>query len=576
MANSVPVVVASDQSVIRGGGSLQSGSYPDPSSINQDVTTDLFIDGYNNLQIRGTVLTDETSFRDDFSGSSITRTLTGTCAFTNGGVDVVGTGTSFTTELVVGDYIRLSAHANTALAQVDEIVDDNNLVLTEPYIGATASGAAITSYWLISLGTGSSISVSSSIVSVTNGTGNGVKSYIARAADYLPFVLTFTARVSQRIANQEVIVGFQDDPTGPEAQAVFVWTGTNQSTITCRSAFSSDSIEETSDIVLPGTLVTSSYLKYQLEVTPTAVVFIINDTIVAEHKTHVPGPYQVLQITSGVENTSVVGSTTTLNIDSLFFQNTDQVQIGNIFKGEPQAVQGVSGGVPITVQFGNPGGGTALPKMVNLNFVKTEGALVANVFKRVLTYTVPSGYNGFLIKFTSFQGEAAASRLVAETNLGTQTIATNTFTAGTSYASPQWAAIIQAEVTTAIQSGSGNVTLTVTYTNESGTSGRTGSISIPRASVVGSRWDLTLQAGDLGVQLIQTISNSPSVTGVVKILGLIQLGVHQDQSTTTQTETIFAPGAITFPTGTVIGVEYAGGTVAKSRNLDLLIQLVDS
>jgi hypothetical protein len=51
--------------------------------------------------------------------------------------------------------------------------------------------------------------------------------------------------------------------------------------------------------------------------------------------------------------------------------------------------------------------------------------------------------------------------------------------------------------------------------------------------------------------------------------------VHQDQSAQpTFAETIYAPGAVSFPTGTVIGIEYAGGTVAKQRTFDLLLQLV--
>ena len=229
---------------------------------------------------------------------------------------------------------------------------------------------------------------------------------------------------------------------------------------------------------------------------------------------------------------------------------------------------------PIPIQFGQPGGLTALPKIIDITFNKSEGALVANAYKRVATYTVPIGYIGYLIKFVSFQNEVASSRVVAETNLGTHNNNTNIFTAGTPYVDPQWASVIQAEVTTAFAAGSGNVVLTVGYTNENGTAGRTGTITIPKGSVIGSRWDLVLQAGDLGLRSIQTVSGTPTQVGVVKILGLVQLGLHQDQSTTAQTETLYAPGAITFPAGTVIGIEYAGGTVSKQRILNALIQLL--
>jgi len=240
---------------------------------------------------------------------------------------------------------------------------------------------------------------------------------------------------------------------------------------------------------------------------------------------------------------------------------------------DPALVVASSPNTITIVQFGI-GGGLALPKIVNVNYNKSDGAIVANVYKRVATYTVPASFNGYLIKYVSFQNETATSRVVAETSFGSHNNNTNVFTAGGSYTSPQWVATVQASVTTAFAVGSGNVVLTVTYTNEVGTASRVGTITIPKGSALGSRWDLVLQGTDLGVRSVQSVSGTPTQVGVVSILGLLQLALHEDQSTTAQTETLYAPGAITFPTGTVIGLEYAGGTVSKSRLLDILIQLV--
>jgi len=237
------------------------------------------------------------------------------------------------------------------------------------------------------------------------------------------------------------------------------------------------------------------------------------------------------------------------------------------------AVSNLTGSV-LTVQFGVPGGGLALPKMINLSFNKSDGALVANTFKRVITYSIPSGFNGYVIRFTSFQNEAAQSRLVTETNMCQLNINTNVFTAGTPYTSPQFTSVAQAEVTTALAAGAGNVVITVTYTNELDVVGRTGTITIPKGSAIGTRWDLVFQTGDLGARSIQNLSAAPTQVGIVKVLGLLQLASHQNLSTTTQNETSFAPGAITFPSGTILGVEYSGGTVSKTRLFDALIQLV--
>lgn len=227
----------------------------------------------------------------------------------------------------------------------------------------------------------------------------------------------------------------------------------------------------------------------------------------------------------------------------------------------------------VSVVFGPPGGGSVLPGLINLYFSKSDGAIVANAFKRVLTYTVPAGRAGYLIRNTTSQAEVALSRVVAETNMGSIAISTNVFTDGAAYISPQWAAIVQAEVMTAVAGGPGNVTLTVTYVNEVGTAGRTGTILIPRGSAVGSRWDMTLQGTDIGVQDITAVSAAPLVAGVAKLLGFIQLSIHHDQNTGSL-ETIYAPGAISFPAGTIIVVEYAGGTVSKQRTLSVLVQLV--
>lgn len=55
----------------------------------------------------------------------LNQQITGTASVTNGDVNLVGTGTAFTTELNVGDAIRIGTFSST----VASITDDNNLVL---------------------------------------------------------------------------------------------------------------------------------------------------------------------------------------------------------------------------------------------------------------------------------------------------------------------------------------------------------------------------------------------------------------------------------------------------------------
>jgi hypothetical protein len=230
---------------------------------------------------------------------------------------------------------------------------------------------------------------------------------------------------------------------------------------------------------------------------------------------------------------------------------------------------------PIPVTFAS--GGASVPMMLSLYYSASVGAIVAGQFKRALTYYVPSGYTGYVIRYSSFQAEAATSRVVTERNLGSLNIITNVFTAaaaGQSYVAPRWSGLVEAEVTQAIGAAS-NIVVTLGYTNDLGVSGRTATIDIPKSSIVGSRWDPVLQAGDLGIQSIQSASTAPtSTSGAVKFLGFTQLGYHEDAGTEAY-ETLFAPGAITFSEGTVIGIEHQGGTVSKNRRFDVLIQLTE-
>jgi hypothetical protein len=530
---------------------VTTGYAPDPASV---VTTarDVRADPSGQLSVRGNSFTDEGSFRDDFGGTSLFTSLTGAVTFTNGSMTVVGDGSAFTTELTTDHHVRLAAHSNAALARIKSVDSDNQLTLVSSYSGATATGVAVSSNWLVDIAASpANLTVTGSIVSLSNSTVSGAVVSLSRKSDYLPCQMTASVTVSQRIPNQNVVIGYEDNPQAPKCFAVFLLDGSSATTVKCRSGFDVDSIQET--VV---TLVSRT-------------VFTINGTKVATHQTHVPAPYADLFQVIYIQNTNTTSSITTVSVDSVLFYNYDSLDIA-----PPMQIEGYPGGQPITIQFGSAGGGLALPKLINLYFNKTEGAIIANVYKRIATYTVPPSYNGYLIKYVSYQNETASSRVVAETALGYHDSNTNVFTAGAAYAPPQWAAVVQAEVTTAFASGSGSVVLTVTYTNEIGTTGRTGTISVPKGSAIASRWDLVLQGADLGVMSVQNCSRSVAQVGVVKFLGLLHLALHQDQSTTAQTETLFAPGAITFPSGTVLGVEYAGGTVAKTRIFDTLVQLV--
>lgn len=227
---------------------------------------------------------------------------------------------------------------------------------------------------------------------------------------------------------------------------------------------------------------------------------------------------------------------------------------------------------PVPVTFGVA---SRSPSMISLYYSQSIGAIVANSYRRVITYEVPEGYYGFLIRYTSYQSEAANSRVVTEINMGTLNIVTNVFVGGApqnAYVPPQWTGLPQLEITETIGAAS-DVIVTISYTNEHGISARTATCSITKNSIAGGRCSPVLQAGDLGIQSVENMSVAPtSSSGAVKLLGFIQLGYHEDAGTSSY-ETLYAPGATAFEAGSIIGMEFQGGIVAKARRFDLLIQL---
>jgi len=80
-----------------------------------------------------------------FEGSTLTSTLTGTITFTNASATVTGSGSAFTTELRIGDWVRLSTDADTTAGwrRVSAIASDTSLTISAVY-GAT--GGAGTGY----------------------------------------------------------------------------------------------------------------------------------------------------------------------------------------------------------------------------------------------------------------------------------------------------------------------------------------------------------------------------------------------------------------------------------------------
>lgn len=288
------------------------------------------------------------------------------------------------------------------------------------------------------------------------------------------------------------------------------------------------------------------------------------------------------------DESTIIGSTKTTSLITAAGSDVITISLFNsttVKVSWDVSVGGSIGGTTLTVfkkdypglasiTFGAAGGAPTIEKTISLSYDFSIAATAANQYQRAITYTVPNLYTATILKFTSYQNEAAFSRVLVPQTLGSHNNSTNTFTAGTSYSNIQFGSIDYLLVTTAIASGAGSVTYTVTYTNQDGTAGRTGTATVPRGSAVGTQWSITLQGTDYGIRSVQNISGTPTTVGIVDVISAIPLAIHADRDSTTQVETVFAPGVLTVATGGIITIEWNGGGTAKQRIFDVLFQLI--
>lgn len=345
-ADSALVVSVSPNNVVEVGSDTTATYSPDPGNFSLGVSSPLSQDGNGNLAIRGPVITDEGSFRTDFTvegtASSFATTLTGTAQFVNGSTNVVGSGTTFTTQVKQGQWIKLSADPETDYAQVAFINSDTSITLSSTYGGTSSTAATVVSNWATVTPSGGSLVFGTSVVGLSSGTTANATGYIRSLADSQPLSVQFYLSVSNVFTNVNHYWGLQDiGGKTPNQFARFVTT-TSTSTVQCVVGSSSAAADQQSSTITFASngLISGDHL-YKIDLSDTQVTFSIDGLIVAQFNIHLPGPYQPLYQIVGVFNggTGPAGSTSSL-VDVAFFENIDRLQIDNDFVGEPLPIQG--------------------------------------------------------------------------------------------------------------------------------------------------------------------------------------------------------------------------------------------
>jgi hypothetical protein len=153
-------------------------------------------------------------------------------------------------------------------------------------------------------------------------------------------------------------------------------------------------------------------------------------------------------------------------------------------------------------------------------------------FDRPITIpSVTAPVTGFYITAVVVAPSQVQGQIVGlEYLLGTINIGTGSFTDGVAMptktirgTSVQTAASLAfCAVTSAV---SGTSTITITYTNQSGTTGRTASLTLPNNAALNSAFYIHphLQAGDTGIRDVTNITRSGGTAGVVAVYGILPI-----------------------------------------------------
>lgn len=213
---------------------------------------------------------------------------------------------------------------------------------------------------------------------------------------------------------------------------------------------------------------------------------------------------------------------------------------------------------------------------IELSIDALTTALNANEWQDIYSYTIPAGYSFSPVQFQIISAQVADdARTITKGTLATYVSTTNTFTDGSAYTAPAFASSMYLYITTTI----GNVandTVTITYTNQAGTTGRTATVSVPKNTAAGTRLLVTLQAGDYGVTDITNITHtSTSQTGAWTMEGTVDIVYESAGTANVIAEAVLAAGSISIAAGLTIVTQYRSSVnTAKQRRISLIGSLI--
>ena len=295
------------------------------------------------LRSRSQVLTDEGGYRTNAAGTGYGWAV-GTLNWTAGSNIVTGTGI-LSMPLSVGDFIRRDADASDTFAAWAKIESytDNEIVLSNNYTGTSGNSASTAAILVPKRSSGAgTITIGSGVYTITADNTTGAVLEIEREADVPPLAKNCSITISQRVANQNIYVGFYDEETSPARYfARFNFDGTTNTTVKTESGWNptgapSANETETYTITIPNGKTSAVALRLRVEVLDVNIKFYIDDVLVSTHNKSIPRPQDLLHSTIQIVNGTTPTTGTAITVDYDHVTNVNIVstnsfsQTGNI------------------------------------------------------------------------------------------------------------------------------------------------------------------------------------------------------------------------------------------------------
>lgn len=491
-ANALPALLTAEPS-------SQWPNYSAPSSTAQRAAS---IDDFGSLQTRGAVLTDEGTFRVNFSNTSLFLSLG---SVTVSGTTVTGTG-FLAADVHANDYFKVAADADTFCQQIDSIDSDTQITLKAAYTGS-ASGTGNRSLVFPFTGTGGSQSVASGALTLTGGTTASSITGVKRFTDYGPLVYRARVTISQRIANQEIHIGLEEDAATTRWFARFLADGTTNTTIKCEtgrnpSGAPSASETQSTTVTLPNGANTASARDYRVELLTESVRFYIDTVLVAEHTNIIP--HQHDEMTSHVEirNGTTPASSTTVTIDYLTGKNHNKLEVGVMSDAEKI----VAANAPVEMRTYSQAGVIA----INTDLLIIDCAQ----FRSIGLTCTSMGTSGVVTVFwtndLSITGTAGS---LFRPSIGSADQVT-TFNAAGTWNTPVLARFARVRLTTATTAGTTTITAAL-FQQPIGSMNQTINSISNSVTTSTSLTSGTTLVGDVGMQYRNTATGGASVVSVI-------------------------------------------------------------